>query len=319
MTLLSELPAAAGQILASRGASALDFLWIELTNACNLTCSHCYAGSSPTGGKDDRVSSDQYLQLISEAHALGCRKVQFIGGEATLHRDLTTFVRRCRELNFEFVEVFTNLVSLSDELLDCLKRYDVAIASSFYSHIPATHDSITGRAGSWLRTTTNLKRVVEAGLTCRVGVILMDENSRDLVETEAYLLSMGISNIGRDRIRGFGRAARSQTPTISELCGSCAGDVACIGYDGIVAPCVMSKSWPLGDLAQNTLGDILRDSRTSVVRDLIYSATYQRRDGELTMGTCNPDCWPCTPKSGSNCTPKTLCYPQHSPNCSPKY
>jgi sulfatase maturation enzyme AslB (radical SAM superfamily) len=29
----------------------LDFLWLELTNRCNLQCTHCYADSGPTAEK----------------------------------------------------------------------------------------------------------------------------------------------------------------------------------------------------------------------------------------------------------------------------
>ena len=40
------LPAAAAKLTADEGLRALDelrFLWLELTNRCNLTCAHCYA------------------------------------------------------------------------------------------------------------------------------------------------------------------------------------------------------------------------------------------------------------------------------------
>ena len=40
------LPAAAAKLTADENLSAFDglrFLWLELTNRCNLTCAHCNA------------------------------------------------------------------------------------------------------------------------------------------------------------------------------------------------------------------------------------------------------------------------------------
>lgn len=66
----------------------LDFLWLELTNGCNLACKHCYAESGPGADTDDVLGVEKWLELIDEARELGCRQVQFIGGEPTLCRDL---------------------------------------------------------------------------------------------------------------------------------------------------------------------------------------------------------------------------------------
>ena len=46
------------------GTAALDFVWLELTNQCNLKCTHCYAQSSPTSGKSDSLTTDEYLKLL---------------------------------------------------------------------------------------------------------------------------------------------------------------------------------------------------------------------------------------------------------------
>jgi uncharacterized radical SAM superfamily Fe-S cluster-containing enzyme len=64
----------------------IEFLWLELTNRCNLRCVHCYADSGPHGYKLDRLVADDYRRLIDEARELGCDQVQFIGGEPTLDK-----------------------------------------------------------------------------------------------------------------------------------------------------------------------------------------------------------------------------------------
>ena len=102
-------------------AAGLDFLWMELTNRCNLECVHCYAVVA--AGADSVLSEADHLTLLDEARALGCRRVQFIGGEPTLNRSLRALIARSAGLDFELIEVYTNLVSVPDDLLACFVRY----------------------------------------------------------------------------------------------------------------------------------------------------------------------------------------------------
>ena len=65
----------------------LQFLWLELTNRCNLRCVHCYTDSHPGSGHRDRLTTEDLESVLRQAYALGCRSVQFIGGEPQLYRD----------------------------------------------------------------------------------------------------------------------------------------------------------------------------------------------------------------------------------------
>src|SRR5205823_2958692 len=94
----------------------LEFLWLELTNRCNLECVHCYADSSPSADSDVMTLTD-FVEVLREAYSLGCRRVQFIGGEPTLNRDLPALLYEAHTLGYEFIEVYTNLIWLSDEIL----------------------------------------------------------------------------------------------------------------------------------------------------------------------------------------------------------
>jgi uncharacterized radical SAM superfamily Fe-S cluster-containing enzyme len=46
---------------------------------------------------------------MSQAYALGCRNIQFIGGEPQLNRDFLPLVIKAKSIGFEFIEVFSNL------------------------------------------------------------------------------------------------------------------------------------------------------------------------------------------------------------------
>ena len=87
-----------------RALDGFRFLWVELTNRCNLTCAHCYAESGPRPSRKDVLTTADYKRLLEEAAALGCRAVQFIGGEPTLHRGLPELITWARALRYEHTE-----------------------------------------------------------------------------------------------------------------------------------------------------------------------------------------------------------------------
>lgn len=297
---------------------ALDFVWLELTNRCNLQCIHCYAESGPTAGNTDALTENDYLGLIEQVYDLGCRHIQFIGGEPTLNQSLPKLIEAAFVKGFELIEVFTNLTRLPDELLSIFCRFNVAVATSVYSHNPETHDAITKQQGSFERTTRNMRKILDAGLTLRAGIVEMEQNEGDFAKTWEFLEEMGVNSIGRDRLRAIGRADSSGCGDMGELCGNCAGNILSISPEGIVAPCIMSKQWAVGSVLESPLADIAASSRLTTLRADIHHATLETPEEISRMGGCNPDRKnPCGPDSRGPCypcNPNTHCGPN---DCQP--
>jgi sulfatase maturation enzyme AslB (radical SAM superfamily) len=280
-------------------ASGLDFLWLELTNQCNLQCVHCYAESGPRTGNRDTLEKQDYISLLDEAYDLGCRRVQFIGGEPTLNHDLESLIVHAAEKGFDLIEVFTNLTRLTEPLAVLFKTRRVHVATSVYANVAGIHDRITTVPGSFARTVANLKKLVAAGVPVRAGLIQMEENQHIVDETLAFLRGLGVWNAGFDGLRKIGRGACSAESDMSELCGQCAGAKLCVGPDGLVSPCIMSKAWSVGSLSETTLSEIVCSEKLSMTRSAIYHAVQSKTNENI--GECNPQyCGP-----GSTCPPAT--------------
>jgi sulfatase maturation enzyme AslB (radical SAM superfamily) len=302
------------------GTGALQFLWVELTNQCNLQCSHCYAESGPKTSTKNSLSSTHYQQLIFDAYEIGCRQIQFIGGEPTLNTDLPALIHFCSDLGYTFIEVFTNLTRLSDELVMCFKQNGVHVATSVYASDAKIHDTITHLPGSFSRTVRNVRRLSEAGIPIRAGVIEMLENTGQVESTTKFLNGLGVQKVGTDRMRRFGRGGTPGQGDMRELCGQCADNILCVGSDGEVSPCIMSKLWSVGSFLDTPLKVLIRSPKLMRIRSEIYDATRQRsKDGSQpgVHAICDPKtCGPystCTPTTGpgpcapSGCTP---CFPK---------
>jgi MoaA/NifB/PqqE/SkfB family radical SAM enzyme len=254
----------------------LSFLWLELTNRCNLQCVHCYADSSPWSGETDVLQESDYCKVLDDAFASGCRKVQFIGGEATLNGALPALLSHARHLGYQFVDVYSNLVRLPSSVLESAEANGASFATSLYSDRPAIHDAITQRRGSHARTLTGIRKLLSRGIPIRVGFIEMEANQGHWERTADLLHSIGVTRIGRDLARPVGRAAKTgEPPTPDALCGQCWKGSLCVHPDGKVSPCIMSKAWSVGDIKSAGIGDILLSETIKQTRQTLHQ--YWRR------------------------------------------
>lgn len=304
----------------------LDFLWLELTQKCNLTCQHCYVSSSPDLPLHQRMTHADWLKAICDARALGCKSLQFIGGEPMLYPRLGDLIAAVRDGGIDFVELYTNGTPVSEKWARKLRDYDVNVACSIYASEARVHDAVTQKAGSFDRTIAALQRLAQHGVPVRVGFIEMDANAGTFDQTRRFLSRIGIEDVQHDYTRGFGRAARltKSNDPFSGLCGQCWKGRLCITSTGDAYPCIMSRSFKIGNVIDDGLGGIVRSNALQSFR----SDMKARNDAHLVGGTdCGPD-GPCPPDSGDcgpifcgpTCAPDPPCNPDHQgcvPTASP--
>ena len=292
---------------------AFDFLWLEITPKCNLTCTHCYADSSPRRSLRGSMVLSSWLDIIAQSAALGCRQLQFIGGEPTVHPDLDAMISFASESRYELIEVFTNATLLPKPRLKFFASRQVAIATSFYSADPTVHDQITQRPGSFMKTVAGITGALENGLRIRAGIIEMAANEGHADAARTFLRTLGVKNIKTDHQRGVGRGLVDLTKTpMSQLCGQCWRGKLCVTADRAIYPCVFAREFPVGAV-DDSLTTVMEGAALSEFRTS-YRDYWQRkvsisrpRAGDCVPDACHPSCSPCSPDD---------CYPSCSP-CSP--
>lgn len=297
----------------------LNFLWLEITGQCNLTCQHCYADSSPRQSHGT-MQAEQWEQVLTDAYQLGCRSVQFIGGEPTLYPALPRLLERAHGLGMS-IEVYTNLVAIKPALWPLFQEYQVRLATSFYAANAQIHDRITQRQGSYWRTVANMKHTLEQQVPLRVGMIQMLAE-QDIEEARRFLQKLGVpaERIGVDHARSVGRGQAFSQVTRPEdaLCGACSRGKAAVTPDGSVYPCVFSRWLPVGNVRDTSLATIIADQPMAITRQHLSTA-FAQRNHDCNPDVCSPDdCEPfCEPYDCApdvpNCEPTTLCIPDYKP------
>jgi radical SAM protein with 4Fe4S-binding SPASM domain len=295
-------------------AQGLHFAWLEVTGFCNLACDHCYADSSPRG-THGRMTVRDWRNCIDQLAAMGVRDVQFIGGEPTLHPHLGGLVTHACDAGLG-VEVFSNLTHVSEDLWSVFARHRVNLATSYYSDRAEDHDAVTGRRGSHARTRVNISRARELGLNVRGGVISVRPGQRVLGARED-LAGLGLTSVGADRARRFGRAARDTRPAVADLCGHCAHGKCAVGPDGGVWPCVLSRFIDVGNVRTTPLAEIWNGPAMTRARAEIQEVhgTADAETRACTPPQFLPMCGPCSPcvPSVTNCDPRAADAPVAAP------
>jgi MoaA/NifB/PqqE/SkfB family radical SAM enzyme len=231
------------------------------------------------------MTVNDWLSLIDQAAADGVNMIQFIGGEPTLAPGFTGIVRHALDAGLD-VEVYSNLVHVTDEMWELFRHPRLNLAFSYYSSSDAVHNAVTQRPTHGL-TRRNALKAVSLGIRIRAGVI----DFGDKEAAVADLKSMGITKITTDRVREIGRGGG--TEDTGELCGHCGEDVAAVSADGDVTPCILSRWMARGNVHDTSLGEILASPEWSST-----IATLPRRD------VCDPnqECPPGFPPS--SCDPR---------------
>jgi MoaA/NifB/PqqE/SkfB family radical SAM enzyme len=203
---------------------------------------------------------------MRNAYDLGCRKLQFIGGEPQLNRDFQKLLVTANTIGFEFIEVFSNLTQLDEETICYAADNGICFATSVYSDEPEAHDAITQVKSSHARTVRNLKRLIDS------ATIVINQDQAKVRRTERFLSKLGVTRVRSAEVREFGRGEDilSRPARLEGLCGRCWSGKLCIAPDGSAYPCVMARQWPVGNVFETPLAEIVAGRSLEDMRPTIF-------------------------------------------------
>ncbi|WNI29608.1 radical SAM protein [Streptomyces sp. ITFR-6] len=273
---------------------SIQSLELEITGTCQLSCTHCLSESSPQA-THGVMTLDDWRTVISDAATLGIRTIQIIGGEPTVHPRWRALTEYALSLG-RHVEVYSNLYTVHDQWWELFTHPAVTLGTSYYSDVPAEHDKITGRNGSYDRTRHNILEALKRGVPIRAGIVETLPGQR-VAEARAELQSMGVTRITMDRARAVGRALLpGQSPTLDEMCGRCTRGRAAVLPNGDLAGCVLARDFPVGNVRETRLGELLGGEAWA---DLAARIPLPARNA------CPPDdSGDCSPATTTACGPK---------------
>ncbi|OGW48759.1 MAG: hypothetical protein A2078_05035 [Nitrospirae bacterium GWC2_57_9] len=164
---------------------SLRYLELQITDACNLRCNHCYIGD----GAGSELPVAQIRSLLAEFDAMQGLRVLLSGGEPLMHTRFPEINEMLPDFYLRKV-LFTNGLLLKKELLKALKVDELQIS---IDGLRASHDGIRG-AGTYDRALEALRLALDAGFAVSISTMVHRANLSDFDRLEALFKEIGIKD-----------------------------------------------------------------------------------------------------------------------------
>lgn len=192
-----------GLTVPQRFTAPLFTVW-NITQACNLTCKHCYqdAKHKPLA---DELTTDEKLDLLDQMAAEYVPFVAFAGGEPLIARDLWEVLAHCQKRGMH-VTIATNGMLLTPEMCARLKEAGVKyVEVSIDSIVPEEHDEFRGMQGAWARSIQGIRNSVATGIRTGIATCFTRETVHTVDDVVKFALDLGCKTFAHFNFIPVGR------------------------------------------------------------------------------------------------------------------
>ncbi len=183
------------------------FLQVELTYACNSSCSFCY---NPT--RYGKINKDSLFSILREINSNEIRHVQLIGGEVTLLKDLPDYLSLLDKVQRR--SIVTNGRIFREDIEGMIDEIYVSLHGS-----KTTHEDLTSELGSYSVIEQNIQNYASWGIDVNSDSVLTKYNA-----DEVYLIAERAKGLGMKRLflnifqpEGIGSSRPDFSPSISQI------------------------------------------------------------------------------------------------------
>ncbi len=164
---------------------SLRYLELQITDACNLSCKHCYIGDA-----DSReLSPAQVKNILSEFERMQGLRVMITGGEPLLHGKFDEINEMLPDFFLRKV-LFTNGLLLKKDNVGALAVDEIQVS---IDGLEEAHDHIRG-AGSYKLAMEAVRHALNAGFDVSISTMVHRGNLADFDGMERLFKEMGIKD-----------------------------------------------------------------------------------------------------------------------------
>jgi radical SAM protein with 4Fe4S-binding SPASM domain len=166
-------------------APSLRYLELQITDACNLRCKHCYIEDSHNA----ELPLDRIRLVLKEFEDMQGLRLLITGGEPLLHSAFNDVNAMLPEFSFRKI-LFTNGLALPAQDLGGLNVHEIQLS---IDGLEKAHDALRGQ-GTFTRTIDAATRALDAGFDVSISTMVHPENFEDFDGMERLFRSMKIKD-----------------------------------------------------------------------------------------------------------------------------
>jgi Fe-coproporphyrin III synthase len=165
----------------------------NLTDRCNLSCTHCYSRSGPGRTTEGELTTGEAFGVIDDLADMGVPLILFTGGEPLMRADLFELAAHAWSRGLRMA-LSTNGTLITPDIARRIKESGIEYAGISLDGANAkTHDRFRNFPGAFDQTLRAFSACMEAGLRCGVRVTLTKENCHELEALVDLSISLGAS------------------------------------------------------------------------------------------------------------------------------
>ncbi len=176
---------------------------VDLTNACNLQCIHCYNESSPK----NKYELPLFLvkKIIDEAAKIEVFSISLMGGEPLLYPYFFDVADYCRKKEISY-ETSTNGTLITDKYAKKFSEYFEIVQVSLNAATDETYKKFTG-TNNFQKCLNGIKCLIRNDVQVNVAAVITEINKDELIELTKLSAEVGASSI---RLMNFLPAGRGK-------------------------------------------------------------------------------------------------------------
>jgi radical SAM protein with 4Fe4S-binding SPASM domain len=185
--------------------------WINLTDSCNIMCPWCYAKPSSA---NQLMELSKALQILDWLKNINCSRCILIGGEPTLHPNISSIFDYGEKLGIVMHIVSNGRRFASEAFCDQIVSAGLQSGKITFSMYASSSDSskaLTGSSSYFKEFTTGIKNLVERGITPDLTITItkplvgyidsMLHYARN-IGVKKVVLNMGVPSISQNKVDG---------------------------------------------------------------------------------------------------------------------
>lgn len=186
-------------------------VFFHILTDCNLKCSHCYINTDQHGKNTLPLST---IELWLEAFAQKSEaNVIFLGGEPTLHPNLSHAIKKAKSIGYKSVTVDTNGYLFND-ILSKVTPDDVDYFSfSLDGATMQTNDMIRGK-GSYDKCVAGVKKAISKGFAVSLIYTVSKINIHELAMMASIVKNLSIKRFFIQVIGIRGKSAKTKQASL---------------------------------------------------------------------------------------------------------
>lgn len=166
-------------------------IFLYITERCQLRCRHCYMGDRLERGKIMDIEAAK--RIIKFCYGIGARYLTFLGGEPTLHPELSTLISFAKEVGYKQLMVDSNGLLVGRLLkLPASDLHNITI--SLDGATAESHDYIRGK-GTFEKTVNAIKLLLKNDYRVRINYTVSKSNIHEAETVLQLAESIGIHHV----------------------------------------------------------------------------------------------------------------------------